>query len=288
MKGIILAGGSGTRLYPMTSAFSKHLLHVYDKPMLYYSLAVLMDLGIRDIIMISTKHDKPIYENIFGDGSRLGIKIRYVIQEKPNGLAEGFILSEEYFKGHKVCMILGDNIFYVPKPQALFDNIKNFDKGGVIFGHHVKDPERYGVVEMDSNGHAISIEEKPQNPKSNLAIPGLYFYDEDVFEIARNVKPSARGELEITCISEAYMRRGDLKVHIMENCFWLDSGTSDSLLEASNFIAAIEHREDIKIACLERIAIEKGFVSRDSIKQWLEGIKSKSSYIEWLRNWFKK
>lgn len=286
MKGIILAGGTGTRLYPMTQSFSKHLLPVYDKPMLYYPLSVLMLLGINDIVMICTTHDKPLYERLFGDGSRLGIKINYVIQDEANGIAEAILLSDSYFRGNKVCLILGDNIFYIPHYKEFFEGAMNIE-GAMIFGYKVKDPERYGVVEIDENSKAISIEEKPKNPKSDLAVPGIYFYDENVFDIVKNIKPSSRGELEITHVNEEYMKNGKLKVKIMgRSCVWFDSGTSDSLLESSHLIQAIENRQNLKIACLEEIAVNKGFISESEMKKNVSQMKSKSSYAQYLKQIF--
>lgn len=283
MKGIILAGGSGTRLYPMTTAFSKHLLPVYDKPMLYYPLSVLMLLGINDIVMIATSHDAPLYKAVFGDGSRLGIKITYAIQDKPNGIAEAIILSEQYHVGHKTCLILGDNIFYIPNYQDFFKDVVNSDVGATIFGYHVQDPERYGVVEVDKNGKAINIEEKPVNPKTNLAVPGIYFYDKSVFDVVKTIKPSARGELEITDVNDVYLKNNNLNVKVMgRGCIWLDSGTSDALLESSHLIQTIEKRQNVKIACLEEIAVNMGYVDKMTMKNYISSLKSKSSYAKYL------
>ncbi|QED23461.1 glucose-1-phosphate thymidylyltransferase RfbA [Candidatus Deianiraea vastatrix] len=285
MKGIILAGGSGTRLAPMTKAFSKHLLPVYDKPMLYYPLSILMLLGIREIHMIATSHDKPLYEELFGDGSHLGISIQYVIQDKPNGIAEAFLLTYDDLKGSKVCMMLGDNIFYIPNHKEFFADIVKMQSGAYIFGYQVSDPERYGVVEVDGNGKALSIEEKPLNPKSNIAVPGMYFYDEKVFEYAKNLKPSDRGELEITDINNIYLSNKELNVKVLgRSSIWLDSGTSDALLESSHLIQSIEKRHATKIACLEEIAVNMGFVDKKTMKKWVESTKSKSSYMQYLKN----
>jgi len=285
MKGILLAGGTGTRLYPMTRAFSKHLLPVYDKPMLYYPLSMLMLLGIRDIIIISTAHDEPLYKDIFGDGSRLGIKITYKIQDKPQGIAQAFHLSYDQFHGNKVCMILGDNIFYIPNYKQFFAESISMNEGANIFGYRVQDPQRYGVVEVDENNMAIKIEEKPLKPRSNLAVPGMYFYDKNVFEYAKNLKLSARGELEITDINNIYLEKKQLSVKVMgRGCIWLDSGTSDSLLESSHLIQTIEKRQVIKIACLEEIALNMGYISKDEIKKWVNSFKSASTYMQYLKN----
>ncbi len=284
MKGIILAGGSGTRLYPMTASFSKHLLPVYDKPMLYYPLSILMLMGVDDIVMIATTRDIPLYKSIFGDGSRFGIKISYVVQDVANGIAEAILLSEKYHAGHNTCLILGDNIFYIPNYKDFFKEAIEAQEGATIFGYHVQDPQRYGVVEMDSNGKAIAIEEKPSNPKTNLAVPGIYFYDKNVFEIAKNIKPSGRGELEITDVNNAYIAQGKLNVKIMgRGCVWLDSGTSDSLLESSHLIQTIENRQNIKVACLEEIAVNMGYVDKKDMKETISFMKGQSSYVKYLR-----
>jgi glucose-1-phosphate thymidylyltransferase len=284
MKGIILAGGNGTRLFPMTSAFSKHLLPIYDKPMIYYPLSLMMLFGIKDICFICTAHDMQFYEALLGDGSRLGINIIYEIQDQPKGIPDAFLLSEKHFAGEKICLMLGDNVFYIPRYELFFEDCLNLDKGAVIFGYNVKDPERFGVAEVDENGFVLSIEEKPKNPKSNLAVPGLYFYDERVFDYAKKLQPSARGELEIGDINNIYLKNKELKLKTFgRSAIWLDCGTSDSLVESSNLIKQIETMQGIKIACLEEIAIKKGYSSKEEISSWLSLNKSKSSYIEYLR-----
>lgn len=282
MKGIILAGGSGTRLYPITRGISKQLIPIYDKPMIYYPLSTLMLAEITDILVISTPEFTPLFEQLLGDGSEIGISLTYKVQEKPNGLAEAFILGADFIGDDSVCLILGDNIYYGSGLSKLVQEAAQKTDGATVFGYHVNDPERFGVVEFDSNMKALSIEEKPENPKSNYAVTGLYFYDNTVVEKARNLKPSNRGELEITDINKLYLDEGKLEVKVMGRGYaWLDTGTHDSMMDASSFIATIQKRQNLKVACLEEIAYRMGYISKEKLVELAQPMK-KNDYGQYL------
>jgi glucose-1-phosphate thymidylyltransferase len=282
MKGIILAGGSGTRLYPITKSISKQIIPVYDKPMIYYPLSVLMLAGIREILIISTPQDIPLYQHLLEDGSQLGIHISYAVQPSPDGLAQAFIIGEDFIGDDHVCMILGDNIFYGYNFRSLLEQAAGTEDGALVFGYYVNDPERYGVAEFDDQGNVLSIEEKPTVPKSNYAVTGLYFYSKDVVEKAKSLKPSPRGELEITDLNQLYLNEGRLKVKLLGRGFaWLDTGTHDSLLQASNFIATIEQRQGLKVSCIEEIAFKKGYIDREQLLTLAQPLL-KNQYGEYL------
>ncbi len=281
MKGIILAGGSGTRLHPLTLAMSKQMMPVYDKPMIYYPLSVLLMAGIKEVLIISTPHDLPNFERLLGDGSALGCKFSYAVQEVPNGLAQAFVIGEKFIGNDKVALILGDNIFYGVGMGRMLQSINNPD-GGVVFAYHVYDPERYGVVEFDKNNKALSIEEKPAQPKSNYAVPGLYFYDNEVVSIAKNLKPSPRGEYEITDVNKEYLKRGKLKVSILDRgTAWLDTGTFASLMQAGQFVQVIEERQGLKIGCIEEVAFNMGYITKEQLEQLAQPLV-KSGYGSYL------
>lgn len=287
MKGIILAGGSGTRLHPLTLAVSKQLMPVFDKPMIYYPLSILMSAGIKEILIISTPHDLPDFEKLLGNGEQLGCQFSYAVQEVPNGLAQAFVIGKSFIGKDKVALILGDNIFYGVGMDALLKE-NNDPEGGVVYAYHVSDPERYGVVEFDDNMNAVSIEEKPKNPKSNFAVPGLYFYDNSVVQIAENLNPSARGEYEITDVNAAYLKQGKLKVAVLDRgTAWLDTGTFASLMQAGQFVQVIEERQGLKIGCIEEVAYRNGFISKDQLKQIAEPLV-KSGYGSYLLQLLKR
>jgi len=282
MKGIVLAGGSGTRMYPITRGVSKQMLPVYDKPMIYYPISVLMFAGIRDILIISTPQDLPRFEDLLGDGAPFGLRLRYAVQPRPEGLPQAFVIGREFLGGDAAALILGDNIFYGHGLADVFARAGRLTSGGIVFGYPVQDPERYGVYEFDAAGRVVGIEEKPTKPKSNYAIPGLYFFDRDVTDIAASLRPSARGELEITDVIRAYLARGNLHVERLgRGCAWLDTGTHDSLLQAANFVQAIQDRQGLKIACLEEIAYTRGYITRDDLRRLAEPL-AKNDYGRYL------
>ena len=266
MKGIILAGGSGTRLYPLTKAISKQIVPIYDKPMIYYPLSTLMLAGIQEILIISTPRDVPVFQELLGNGNQFGLSVSYAVQEKPNGIAEAFIIGEEFIGSDSVALILGDNIFYARGFSDILRRAKAHESGATIFGYRVNNPQEFGIVEFDKAGNVLSIEEKPQHPKSNYAVPGLYFYDNDVVEIAKNVKPSARGEKEITAVNNAYLQRGDLRVELFgRGMAWLDTGTHDGLLEAADFVSIVQRRQGLYVSCIEEIAYRKGYITKEQL-----------------------